>query len=83
MVTLTPRTFTLDLTPGVPVTELLQSGVFIIGEATVDVATVPGTLSRTVTANGVSGTIAQPVRRFHLADHGSSETRARHDHPPA
>jgi hypothetical protein len=61
-VTLTPRTFTLDLTPGVALTDLLQSGVFTINEATVDVATIPGTLSRSVTANGVTGTIEQPVR---------------------
>jgi hypothetical protein len=63
-VTLTPRTFTLDLTPDVPLTALLQSGTFTV----VDLApmivdeTVNGTLSRTVTAGAAAGTLSQPVR---------------------
>jgi hypothetical protein len=50
-VTLTPRTFTVDLVPNVPLNTLLQSGVFTVGDSGIAQDFV-GTLPRMATANG-------------------------------
>jgi hypothetical protein len=61
-VTLTPRTFSLDLTPNVPLTTLLQSGAFTARIQTMTVnETFPGTLSQSVTADGGAATLSQPI----------------------
>lgn len=72
-VTLTPRIFTLDLTQDVPLTALLQSGLFIVGDSGQTNQTFPGTLARTVTA----GAGAEPL---HHPDHRHADRLARRDH---
>jgi hypothetical protein len=58
---LAPRAFNLELTPDVPSTALMQLGALTVRGSFLDFATFPGTLSRTVTANGSTGTLSQPV----------------------
>jgi hypothetical protein len=60
-VTLTTRTFALDLAADVPVTTLLQSGQFTVGFDPDVTQTVAGTLSRAVTTVGGTGALSQPL----------------------
>jgi hypothetical protein len=59
--TVTPRTFTLDLAPGVPFTTRLQPAAFTVSGSMFATATFDGTLSRGVTAVGSTGVLSQPV----------------------
>jgi hypothetical protein len=59
-ITFSPNTVTLNLTQGVPLTAVLQSGLFSVGDSGTLVQTFPLTFTRTETVPGTTGTLSQP-----------------------